>query len=104
MLAQSPQLYKQIGVAFFGRVFEVGEVYRAELHNTSRHLNEYVGLDFEMGYIRDMADVMEMETAMLRQVMDDLAKNYQPEIELLGVRLPRVEAIPAVRFADALAF
>lgn len=102
VLAQSPQFYKQMGVAFFGRVFEVGEVYRAELHNTSRHLNEYVGLDFEMGYIRDMADIMEMETAMLRQVMDDLAKNYQPEIELLGVRLPRVEAIPAVRFADAL--
>ncbi|HAG64948.1 MAG TPA: aspartate--tRNA(Asn) ligase, partial [Ruthenibacterium lactatiformans] len=50
-LAQSPQMYKQTCVAFFDRVFEVGAVYRAELHNTSRHLNEYTGLDFEMGYI-----------------------------------------------------
>ena len=104
VLAQSPQFYKQMGVAFFDRVFEVGEVYRAELHNTSRHLNEYVGLDFEMGYIRDMTDVMNMETAMLRHVMAHLAENYQPEIELLGVRLPAVEAIPAVKFADALAY
>ena len=104
VLAQSPQFYKQMSVAFFGRVFEVGEVYRAELHNTSRHLNEYVGLDFEMGYIRNMYDVMNMETAMLRHVMAYLAENYQPEIQLLGIRLPEVGTIPSVRFADALTY
>ena len=61
-LAQSPQMYKQTCVAFFDRVFEVGAVYRAELHNTSRHLNEYTGLDFEMGYIDSFEDIMAMET------------------------------------------
>ena len=68
-LAQSSQMYKQTCVAFFDRVFEVGAVYRAELHNTSRHLNEYTGLDFEMGYIDGMEDVMQMETAMLQHTM-----------------------------------
>ena len=60
-LAQSPQMYKQTCVAFFDRVFEVGAVYRAELHNTSRHLNEYTGLDFEMGYIDGMEDGLRRE-------------------------------------------
>ena len=50
-------------------MFEVGAVYRAELHNTSRHLHEYTGLDFEMGYIDGMEDVMQMETAMLQHTM-----------------------------------
>ena len=103
-LAQSPQQYKQMAVAFFGRVFEIGAVYRAELHNTSRHLNEYTGLDFEMGYIRGMEDVMATECAMLRHVMAHLAAAYAPEIALLGIRLPAVEAIPAVRFSEALAY
>lgn len=57
-LNQSPQFYKQTAVAFFDRVFEIGPVFRAERHNTSRHLNEYTGLDFEMGFINGMEDVM----------------------------------------------
>ena len=101
-LAQSPQFYKQTCVAFFDRVFEVGPVYRAELHNTSRHLNEYTGLDFEMGFIDSMADVMEMETAMLRFVMQTLRDRYAYELALLQVQLPEVGAIPTIRFADAL--
>ena len=50
-LAQSPQLYKQIMVGVFERVFEVAAVYRAEEHATSRHLNEYLSLDVEMCFI-----------------------------------------------------
>ena len=57
-LAQSPQFYKQYTAGIFGRVFEIGNVYRAERHNTSRNLNEYIGLDFEMAYIDSMYDVM----------------------------------------------
>ena len=58
-LAQSPQFYKQMMVgAGFERVFEVGYAYRAELHNTWRHLNEYVSLDVEMGFIKDEKDLM----------------------------------------------
>lgn len=102
-LAQSPQMYKQTCVAFFDRVFEVGAVYRAELHNTSRHLNEYTGLDFEMGYIDSMYDVMEMEIGMLRHVMETLQADYAYEVALLGLTLPEIKQIPCVRFADALA-
>ena len=102
-LAQSPQMYKQTCVAFFDRVFEVGPVYRAELHNTSRHLNEYTGLDFEMGFISGMEDVMQMETAMLQHVMAHLAAQYSYELALLEAVLPDVTGIPCVKFADALA-
>ena len=102
-LAQSPQMYKQTCVAFFDRVFEVGAVYRAELHNTSRHLNEYTGLDFEMGYIDGMEDVMQMETAMLQHTMAYVKEHCAPEIALLDVDVPRIGAIPCIRFTDALA-
>lgn len=101
-LAQSPQFYKQTCVAFFDRVFEIAPVYRAEKHNSTRHLNEYIGLDFEMGFINDMTDVMQMETAMLRYVMDYLKANYSEELEFLGARLPEIKEIPALTFFEAL--
>lgn len=101
-LAQSPQFYKQTCVAFFDRVFEIAPVYRAEKHNSTRHLNEYIGLDFEMAFIKDMSDVMNMETAMLKYLVDYLAKNYAHEIELLGAELPVIDKIPAVSFFEAL--
>src|SRR5262249_6123912 len=58
-LAQSPQFYKQMMVGVFERVFEVGPVFRAEPHDTPRHLSEYVSLDLEMGFVRDHTTVME---------------------------------------------
>lgn len=100
-LAQSPQFYKQTMVGVFDRVFEIAPVYRAEKHNTSRHLNEYIGLDFEMAYIKDMYDVMAMETSMLRAVMNELATNYSAEISLLNVTLPQIDVIPALTFIEA---
>jgi len=100
-LNQSPQFYKQMMVPVFERVFEVAPVYRAEKHSTSRHLNEYIGLDFEMGFISGMEDVMEMETAMLRSVVGFLEENYKKEIALLGAKLPAVDKIPAVTFMEA---
>lgn len=102
-LAQSPQLYKQMCVAFFDRVFEVGAVYRAELHNTSRHLNEYTGLDLEMGGITGMRDIMETETAALRAMMHCVRETCAPEVALLKVDVPEIQSIPCIRFADALA-
>ncbi len=101
-LNQSPQFYKQAAVAFFDRVFEIAPVYRAEKHSTSRHLNEYIGLDFEMGFINDMYDVMDMETAMLRYLMTFLKENYAPEIRMLGADIPEIGEIPAVKFEDAV--
>ncbi len=101
-LSQSPQFYKQTCVAFFDRVFEIAPVYRAEKHNSTRHLNEYIGLDFEMGYIKDMSDVMQMETAMLKYLMEYLKENYAYEIEVLGVKIPEIKEIPVLTFFEAL--
>ncbi len=101
-LAQSPQFYKQTCVAFFDRVFEIAPVYRAEKHNSTRHLNEYIGLDFEMGYINDMSDVMDMETAMLKYVMNYLKEYYSYEISELNITLPEIDKIPVLTFFEAL--
>lgn len=102
VLAQSPQFYKQTCVAFFDRVFEIAPVYRAEKHNSARHLNEYIGLDFEMGFIKDMTDVMQMETAMLKHVMKHIEENYQNELQMLDAVIPVIKDIPAVTFFEAL--
>lgn len=99
-LAQSPQFYKQMMAAVFDRVFEIAPVYRAEKHNTSRHLNEYIGLDFEMAYINDMYDVMAVEVGMLKAVMQELNNNYQKELKLLNVTLPKIDSIPALTFTE----
>ncbi|MGI5885021.1 MAG: aspartate--tRNA(Asn) ligase [Candidatus Spyradocola sp.] len=100
-LAQSPQFYKQTMVGVYDRVFEVGPVFRAEKHATTRHLNEYTSLDFEMGYIDSFVDVMEMETAMLQSVMDLLRREYAQELEMLQIELPDVKQIPAIPFREA---
>ncbi|MDO5125614.1 MAG: Asp-tRNA(Asn)/Glu-tRNA(Gln) amidotransferase subunit GatB, partial [Ruminococcus sp.] len=102
-LNQSPQFYKQAAVAFFDRVYEIAPVYRAEKHATSRHINEYIGLDFEMGYIDSMYDVMAMETAMLKYIMEYLKKNYQNEIRILDADIPEITEIPSIKFCDAIA-
>ena len=101
-LNQSPQFYKQTAVAFFDRVFEIAPVYRAERHATSRHLNEYIGLDFEMGFIDSMYDVMNMEIAMLRHMMAYLKEHYQNELTILNANLPEVGEIPSVTFLEAM--
>lgn len=101
-LNQSPQFYKQTAVAFFDRVFEIAPVYRAEKHATSRHLNEYIGLDFEMGFINNMYDVMNMETAMLRSMFSFLEKHYNNELTILNVKLPVINEIPSITFLEAM--
>lgn len=100
-LGQSPQFYKQIMVGVYDRVFEAAPVFRAEKHNTTRHLNEYVSLDFEMGYIDSFEDVMAMETGFLKYTMELLSREYAKELKLLGVTLPAVDRIPQVRFDKA---
>lgn len=101
VLQQSPQFYKQMMVGVFDRVFETGPVFRAEKHNTKRHLNEYTSLDFEMGYIDDFTDIMAMETGFLQHMVTLLKKDYSKELNLLNVKLPKVEEIPSVPFAKA---
>ncbi|THF88908.1 aspartate--tRNA(Asn) ligase [Deinococcus sp. KSM4-11] len=103
-LAQSPQLYKQIMVGVFERVFEVAAVYRAEEHATSRHLNEYLSLDVEMGFITDEEDVMALQNRVLAAIMQRLRERAQYEFTLLGATIPDVPAhIPRITLLDARA-
>lgn len=100
-LAQSPQFYKQMMVGVFERVFEIAPVFRAEKHDTSRHLNEYTSVDIEMGYIESFEDIMQLETRLLQWVMEFLKEHYAPELQLLKVNLPEIKSIPAVKFHEA---
>ena len=101
-LAQSPQLYKQIMVGVFERVFAVGNVYRAEKHSTTRHLNEYTSLDMEMGFIQDHTDIMRMENRLLKFVMDALKESCGKEFEFLKATVPEVpENISAMKLREA---
>lgn len=103
-LAQSPQFYKQMMVgAGYERVFEVGHVYRAEEHNTSRHLNEYVSMDFEMGFIENVEEVMRMEEGLLRHIIEKLTLEGEKYIKLLELELPKLEnSIPRISFKEAV--
>ena len=101
MLQQSPQFYKQMMVGVYERVFEIGPVFRAEKHDTARHLNEYTGVDFEMGYIEGFEELCRMEEAMIRHALEALPEICPEELALLQVRIPRISSIPFVRFHEA---
>ncbi len=93
-LAQSPQFYKQAGVGVFERVFEIGTVFRAEPHFTSRHLNEYVSLDAEMGFIEGFEDIMSQLEKVIRYVIKEIKKNHTTELKLYAeedVKIPSQE-------------
>ena len=97
-LAQSPQFYKQLMVGVFERVYEVGPVFRAEPHDTTRHLAQYTSLDVELGFIADHHDVM----ALLRDVIAGMLASVS-ELSLVSA-LPAVpEKIPVLHFSEALA-
>lgn len=104
-LAQSPQFYKQQMVGVFERVYEVGPVFRAEPHDTVRHLAEYVSLDVELGFIDDHRDVLGILGEVLRGMLRQIAQDAGAAIDLLAVRLPEIpEQIPVIHFAEALRF
>ncbi len=100
-LAQSPQLYKQAMVGVFERVFEIAPVFRAEHHDTSRHLNEYTSMDLEMGFINSFEDIMNMETGVLKYIMNLLKTEYAEEVDLLHADIPEITEIPVMKFMDA---
>lgn len=103
-LAQSPQLYKQMAVGIFERVYEVGPVFRAEPHATARHLAEYVSLDVELGFVEDHRTVMTLLCDVLAAMLAAARDRRQAEITLLDAALPEVpESIPAIWFPDAQA-
>ncbi|MDP2593350.1 MAG: aspartate--tRNA(Asn) ligase [bacterium] len=101
-LAQSPQLYKQIMVGVFERVFSVGNVYRAEKHSTTRHLNEYTSLDIEMGFISDHTDIMKMATEILRHIVAVLKEKSENDFSVMGAKIPEVpKEIPHMKLREA---
>ncbi|MCF2135975.1 MAG: aspartate--tRNA(Asn) ligase [Candidatus Thorarchaeota archaeon] len=103
-LAQSPQFYKQLMLlAGFGRVFEIAPVFRAEKHNTRRHINEYTSFDFEMAWISDVEEVMAMEEQMLHYAFKKTSETRFRELELLGVdfKIPSVP-FPRIKYVEAI--
>lgn len=102
-LAQSPQFYKQQLVGVFERVYEVGPVFRAEPHDTVRHLAEYRSLDVELGFIRDHRDVIGVLRAVLAGMVVGIETHAADAVDLLSVTLPAIpEEIPVIHFAEAL--
>ncbi|MFA6423706.1 MAG: aspartate--tRNA(Asn) ligase [Candidatus Magasanikbacteria bacterium] len=100
-LAQSPQFYKQIMVGVFERVFAVGNCFRAEQHATTRHLNEFTGLDLEFGMIEDHRDVMNLEVEMLRYILDHLDKTVPNELKLWNYVRPEIPAeVPSFKLRE----
>jgi nondiscriminating aspartyl-tRNA synthetase len=100
-LAQSPQFYKQMMVGVFERVFEVGSVFRAEPHFTTRHVNEYIGLDAEMGYINDLYDVTKTLNIVLKKMFEEIKKDGQSYLDLYNIELPEVlDEIPCIKLAE----
>lgn len=100
-LNQSPQFYKQMMVGVYERVYEIAPVYRAEKHDTSRHLNEYISVDLEMGFLESYTQLMQLETKMLQHTLEFLQKEYAHELTLLKVSIPDVTSIPAVTFHES---
>ncbi len=101
-LAQSPQLYKQIMVGVFEKVYETAPVYRAEKSHTTRHLSEYLSLDVEFGPIRDEEDVMALQEATVKHVLAAAAEECSKEMELLGAEAPDLSArVPRVPMLEA---
>ncbi|MFE2381412.1 aspartate--tRNA(Asn) ligase [Streptomyces misionensis] len=101
-LAQSPQFFKQAMVGVFERVYETGPVFRAEPHDTARHLAQYTSLDAELGFVTDHRDVMAVLREVLAGMTEAVGEGAFDACALLEVDLPRVpERIPEIHFTDA---
>ncbi len=101
-MAQSPQFYKQMGVGIFERVFEIGPVFRAEPHFTSRHINEYISLDAEMGFIDSFEEIMEKLEEVIWEIMAGVKKNCAKQLALYGAEIPSKVKIPRLKLKEAL--
>ncbi len=93
-LAQSPQLYKQILVPVFERVYEIGHVFRAEKFNTPRHINEFVSMDIEMGFIEDEYDIIRKFEGFLK-VMVEYLEDLKFDIDIPNPKVARISFLEA---------
>jgi nondiscriminating aspartyl-tRNA synthetase len=101
-LAQSPQLYKQILVSVFERVFTVCKAFRAEPSMTTRHLTEYISLDCEMGFIESWEELLEVCEMVIKNIFSDVEKNCKKELEIWGAKVPEIRGkIPRLKLREA---
>ena len=100
-LSQSPQLYKQIVMTAFERVFSVNKVFRAEPSATTRHITEIVSLDAEMGFIDSWKDVRDMSEKTVKFILSEVAAKCAREIEILGAEMPvMIESTPTLSLTE----
>jgi nondiscriminating aspartyl-tRNA synthetase len=101
-LSQSPQLYKQIVMTAFERVFSVNKIFRAEPSATTRHLTEVVSLDAEMAFIDSWRDVRDMSEKTVRYILDQVQLRCKEELELLGATVPTmIDETPTLSLTEA---
>lgn len=101
-LSQSPQLYKQIVMSAFERVFSVNKIFRAEPSATTRHLTEVVSLDAELAFIDSWTDVRDLSEATVRFILSELLKRCAAELQLLEATLPvMIEKTPTLSLTAA---
>ena len=101
-LAQSPQFYKQAGVGAFERVFEIGTVFRAEPHFTTRHVNEYTGLDAEMGFIENFSEVMDELENVMKRIISDVKENCSKELKEYESDILVPDSFPRLKLTEVL--
>jgi len=100
-LAQSPQFYKQIGVGMFERVFEIGPVFRKEPHFTTRHLNEYISLDAEMGFIENFNEIMDELEKVIKFILKSIWKENKKDLKLFSAEPPKIpKRIPRIKLRE----
>ena len=101
-LTQSPQVYKQMFVVSgLERVYEIGEVFRAEKSHTTRHLTEFTGIDIEMGFIKDENDVMDVLDELMKYVLKEVQEKCKDELEILNVKIDIPAEIPRLTLEEA---
>ena len=100
-LAQSPQFYKEFCCGAFQKVFEIGPVFRAEKHNTNRHINEYTSMDMEMGPIKSFYEIIKIEEEVLKEIVRTIESRCSYELGLLEITLPVINEIPVLKFSEA---
>ncbi len=101
VLAQSPQFYKQMFVnGGFEKVMEIGAVYRAEKSHTIRHLTEFIGVDFEMGFIKDENDIMDVIEEMFKYLITKIKDERKEELTELKIELKVPKKIPRIPMSD----
>ncbi|KAF4552341.1 tRNA synthetases class II (D, K and N)-like protein 3 [Elsinoe fawcettii] len=107
-LAQSPQLPKQMAIsADFGRVFEVGAVFRAENSNTHRHLTEYTGLDLEMAIDEHYHEIIRVLDNVFKTIFEGIYVKCRPEIDIIKKHFPHEDLVwadetPIIKFSDGI--